>query len=169
MDSLYGYWASLAKWGEWSWSPAWWPYQDFGSPLEFLSAPLAPSMAAATAAISGVSHLMAVQWVSAIFYCAAPVAVFVTAWGFTRAPGPSFLAALGYSLLAPAQIVAPEGEFRWARILEPHRFMLQAVWDETPRCAALTFLLVFVLVFARWLDRAGHGCSSAPRQCWRWL
>ena len=152
MNSLYGYWAALAKWGAWSWPPAWWPFHDLGSPIEFLSAPLIPAMAHAIASITGVSHLLAVQAVSAIFYCAAPVALFLTAWSLTRAPGASFLAAIGYVLLSPAQILAPDGDFRWARIFEPHRFMLQAIWDETPRCASLTFLLVFLLLFARWLE-----------------
>jgi hypothetical protein len=152
MNSLYGYWAALAKWGSWSWGPVWWPYWDFGSPLEFVSAPLVPATAAAIAAIRGVSHLMAVQTVSAIVYCAAPVVLFVTAWGLTRAPGASFVAALAYSLLSPIQILAPDNSFLWPRILEPHRFMLQAVWDETPRCAALTSVLLFLLLFERWLD-----------------
>ena len=152
MNSLYGYWAALAKYGAWSWPPAWWPFHDFGSPIEFLSAPLVPAIASASASITGLPHLMAVQAVSAIFYCAAPVALFLTAWRLTRAPGASFLAAIGYVLLSPAQILAPDGDFRWARIFEPHRFMLQAIWDETPRSALLTFLLLFLLLFARWLE-----------------
>jgi hypothetical protein len=152
MHALHGYWAALAKWGSWSWGPSWWPFWDFGSPLEFTSAPLVPATAAAIASIRGVSHLLAVQTVSAIAYCAAPVALFVTAWGLTRARGASFVAALAYALLAPAQILAPDGPFGWPRFLEPHRFMLQAVWDETPRCAAIAALLLFLLLFARRLD-----------------
>jgi hypothetical protein len=54
---------------------------------------------------------MAVQTVSAIFYCAAPLALFAMAWSITRAPGYSFFAALFYSLLSPAQILAPDGQF----------------------------------------------------------
>ena len=60
------------------------------------------------------------------------------AWLLTRAPGYSFFAGLFYSLLAPAKILVPDGPFAWADFLSPHRFMLQAVWDETPRCAALS-------------------------------
>ena len=31
--------------------------------------------------------------------------------------------------------------------------MLQAAWDETPRCAALTFLLLWVLFLAGAIER----------------
>jgi hypothetical protein len=144
MNSLHGFQAALAKYGV-SWSPAWWPFWDCGMPVEFTSAPLVPAMAAAIASLRHVSPLLGYQSVSAIFYCAAPVALFLLAWWITRAPGYSFLAGLFYSLLSPAQILVPDGQFVWAGLLTPHRFKLQAVWDETPHCAALTFLFLFIL------------------------
>ena len=61
--------------------------------------------------------------------------------------GYSALAGLFYSLLSPAQLLVPDGSFSWANFLSPHRFNLQAVWDETPRCAALTFLLAVPACF----------------------
>ena len=152
MNSLYGYWAALAKSGSWSWPPAWWPFHDFGSPIEFLSSPLVPAMASAIASLTGASHLMAVQAVSAIFYCAAPVALFVTAWVLTRARGVSFRPRSGTCTFLQRRSSRPTATFAGVRIFEPHRFMLQAIWDETPRCASLTFLLVFLLLFARWRD-----------------
>src|SRR5207253_1611677 len=115
-------------------------------------APLVPAMTAAIAVLRHESHLRALQAVSAIFYCAAPLSLFLMAWLLTRAPGYSFFAALFYSLLSPAQILAPDGAFSWANFFSPHRFMLQAGWDETPRCAALTFLLLFILLIARGLE-----------------
>src|SRR5690349_3228529 len=81
-------------------------------------------------------RLLSVQAVSAIFYCAAPLALFLAAWSLTRRPDASFVAAVAYSLLSPAQMLAPEGAFGLSRLFEAHRFMLQAVWDETPRAAA---------------------------------
>jgi hypothetical protein len=151
MNSLYGYWAALAESGGWL-GPSWWPYWDFGIPFEFTSAPLTPALAAAFIAVKRAAPLMAVQAVSAIFYCAAPVSMFCAAWALTRAPGYSFLAALAYSLLSPSLLIAPDGPFSWAALLRPERFLLQAGWDETPRCAALTFLFVFVVFLVRFLD-----------------
>jgi hypothetical protein len=148
-QTLHGYWAAIARLADGWLHPSWWPFWDFGIPFEFTSAPLVPALAAALAGLRHTSHLMAVESVSAIFYCAAPVALFVMAWLLTGAPGYSFFAALFYSLLAPAQILAPEGVFSWAGFLGPHRLMLQSLWDETPRAAALTFLLLFILLLAR--------------------
>jgi hypothetical protein len=90
-------------------------------------------------------------------------------WLLTRSPGYSFFAAVFYSLLAPAQILAPDGAFSWANFFSPHRFMLQAIWDETPRCAALTFLLLFILFLARWIETRrpvyAPAAAIAPTTC----
>jgi hypothetical protein len=153
MATLYGYWTALARSGAWSWHPQWWRYWDLGIPFEFTSPPLVPAMAAAFG-----GGLLSVQAVSAVFYCAAPLALFLAAWMLTRSPDASFVAAIAYSLFSPAQFIVPEGPFGWSRLLEPHRFMLQAVWDETPRCAALTFLLLFLALLER---RAFAGAAVA--------
>ena len=162
MNSLHGSQAALARNGV-SWTPQWWPYWDCGIPLEFTSAPLVPAIGHAIIAVRHISPLLAYQTVSAIFYCAAPLALFLLGWSMTSAPGWSFFAALFYSLLSPAQILAPEGKFTWAGFLEPHRFKLQGVWDETPHCAALAFLLIFVLFLVRAIDsrRATHLALAA--------
>src|SRR6476646_2874969 len=74
MNSLHGFQAALARNGV-SWSPVWWPYWDSGMPFEFTSAPLVPAMAAMFAGLRNTSPLMGYQAVSAIFYCAAPLAL----------------------------------------------------------------------------------------------
>ena len=79
MNSLHGYWAALARLGDGWLHATWWPFWDFGIPFEFTSAPLVPAMTAAIAASRNVPHLMALQAVSAIFYCAAPVSLFFLA------------------------------------------------------------------------------------------
>src|SRR4051794_36123766 len=127
MNTLYGYWAAIARLGEGWFHFTWWPFWDAGIPFEYTSAPLVPAMASVIATARHGSHLMAVEAVSAIFFCAAPVALFAMAWSMTRAPEYSFLAGLFYTLLAPAQILAPDGAFSWAGLLVPHRFMLQSV------------------------------------------
>jgi len=162
MNSMQGFWIALARLGPGSWfHSTWWPFWDFGIPFEFTSAPLVPAITSVIARDG--RHLMALQTVSAIFYCAAPVSLFLMAWLLTRAPGYSFFAGLFYTLLSPAKLLVPDGPFAWSNILNPHRFMLQAAWDETPRCAALTFLLLFVLFLARWIEkrRPVYGAAAA--------
>ncbi|MEO8368456.1 MAG: hypothetical protein ABI806_04595 [Candidatus Solibacter sp.] len=163
MNSLHGSWAAVARLSDGWLQPSWWPFWDMGMPAEFAAPPLVPVMAAGIAGLRHVSHLMAVQTVSAIFYCAAPVALFLLAWGITRSAGYAFLAGLFYSVLSPAQLLATDGVFSWAAFLAPHRFNLQAMWDETPRCAALTFLLLFLLLLARAVEarRAAYIAASA--------
>src|SRR5215831_10063572 len=140
MNSQHGYQAALARYGI-SLRPAWWPFWDGGMPMEFASSPLVPALAS----LRHTSPLLGYQTVSAIFFCAAPVALFLFAWTLTRAPLYSFFAALFYSLLSPAQMLVPEGAFSWVGCFTPHRFKLQAVWDETPHCAAITFLFLFLM------------------------
>jgi hypothetical protein len=144
MNSLHGFYAALARYGV-TLMPSWWPFWDCGMPQEFASAPLVPALAG----LRHASPLLGYQSVSAIFYCAAPLALFALAWTLTRSTEYSFFAALFFSLLSPAQIIVPEGGFSWAGLFSPHRFKLQAVWDETPHVAALTFLLLFVAFLIR--------------------
>ena len=112
MASMHGFWIALAKRAEISWfRPTWWPYWDAGIPFEFTYAPLVPALTAAGAALSGVSHVMAFQSVTALVYCLGPLTLFVMAWMLTRSPGASFLAALMYSLTASTQLIVPDERF----------------------------------------------------------
>jgi hypothetical protein len=158
MNSLHGFHTALARHGV-SLMPSWWPFWDCGMPQEFASAPLVPALAS----LRHGSPLLGYQSVSAVFYCAAPLALFALAWVLTRSTVSSFLAALFFSLLSPAQIIVPEGGFSWAGLFSPHRFKLQAVWDETPHVAALTFLLLFValLIHARDTQRNRYSLLAA--------
>ena len=163
MNSLDGYWAALVRLGGGWLTPSWWRYWDLGIPFEFTSAPMVPAMTAGIAAWGHVPAPMALQAVKAIFYCAAPLALFLLAWGLTRAAGYSFAAGLFYSLVSPGKILAPDAGFRWGEFFSPNRFVMQAVWDETPRVASVTFLMVFLLVLVRWLeDSPGSAGWSGP-------
>src|ERR1041384_4316883 len=126
MNSLHGYWAAIARLCDNWLNPSWWPYWDFGIPFEYTSAPLVPALTGAIAAASNVPHLMAFQAVSAIFYIAAPVSLYLVAWMLTRTPGYSFFAGLFYSLLSPALLLAPDGNFSWRNFFRPPRFLLPA-------------------------------------------
>ena len=160
MNSLHGFHAALARYGV-TLMPSWWPFWDCGMPQEFAAAPLVPALAG----LRHASPLLGYQSVSAIFYCAAPLALFALSWTLTRSTGYSFFAALFFTLLSPAQILIPEGAFSWAGLFSPHRFKLQAVWDETPHVAALTFLLLFVALLIRGQETKGRVYSLLAAVC----
>ena len=44
---------------------------------------------------------------AAAFFCVGPIFVYALAWGMTRRPGASFIAALAYSLVSPCAWLVP--------------------------------------------------------------
>jgi len=153
MNSMHGFWMAIARWADGAWfQPQWWPYWDCGIPFEFTYAPLAPLLTALGSAVLHLPLGIALQWVSGLAYCLAPVALFLVAWLFMRSPGYSFLAALLYSLTAPTRILVPDDAFRWSSFWDARRLYLVAVWDDTPHVLALVFLplaIVFLTLSVR--------------------
>jgi hypothetical protein len=154
MNSMQGFWTGLARLGGDSWWHAtWWPYWDCGIPFEFTYAPLVPLLTALCAALRGVPHALAMQSISGLAYCLVPLTLFLMAWLLTRAPGYSFLAALLYSLTAPAELLAPDGAFSISNFWSARRLMLVSVWDETPHVLALAFLPLAILFLSLSITR----------------
>lgn len=146
MNSMHGFWIALARGAGNSWfHPTWWPYWDCGIPFEWTYAPLVPALTAAWSSLRGISPSMAFQSISGVVYCLAPVSLFLMAWLLTRAPGYSFVAGLLYSLVAPEQILAPDGPFSLHAIRDPRRLFLLAVWDDTPHLAATSLWPLAIL------------------------
>ena len=149
MNSMQGFWASLAKRSAVSWLHSnWWPFWDCGLPADFTYAPLIPAIAAALSSLRGITADLAIQSVSGFFYCLAPLTLFLLAWAFTRAASGSFLAALFYSLTSPTQLIVPDAEFAWKHFWDARRLYVVAVWDDTPHLAALSILPLAILAFA---------------------
>ena len=146
MNSMHGFWAALAKRGGASWlHSAWWADWDAGIPFEFTYAPLIPWLISAWSAIGGITHDLAFQSVTGVVYCLAPLSLFVLAWGITRAPGWSFLAALFYSLTSPTQLIVPDAEFSVRHLWDARRLFIVADWDDTPHLTALALLPLLML------------------------
>ena len=146
MNSMHGFWIALAERAGNSWFQSnWWPYWDCGIPFEWTYAPLVPALTAAWATIRGIPDAMAFQWVSGVVYCLAPVTLFVMAWRLTRTPAYSFLAGLFYSLVAPEQLLAPDGPFSLRGLRDARRLFLLSVWDDTPHLLALSLLPLTIL------------------------
>lgn len=146
MNSMHGFWIALAKRAGSSWfQPTWWPYWDCGIPFEWTYAPLVPALTAAGAVVRGTSLALAFQSISGLAYCLGPVCLFLMAWVLTRSPGFSFLAGLFYSLVAPEQILAPDGPFSLHALRDPRRLFLLTVWDDTPHLVALSLWPLAIL------------------------
>jgi hypothetical protein len=153
MGSMHGFWTALATRAGGSWFHAtWWPFWDNGIPFESTYPPLVPALASAISAVRGVTPAVGFHSVTGLFYILGPCTLWMMAWRLTRAPGYSFLAALAYSLTSVTQILAPDGDFVFGKILDARRLYVTAVWDDTPHVAALAFLPLVILFLARSIE-----------------
>ena len=150
MGSMHGFWTAIAARAGGSWfHSSWWPFWEMGIPFEYTYPPLVPGLAAAIAALRGVSPAMGYQSVTGLCYILGPLTLFFAAWRLTRAPGGSFAAALVYSLTAPTQFLLPDNEFALKNLWDSRRLFVMTVWDDTPHVAALCLLPLAILFLAR--------------------
>ncbi len=150
MGSMHGFWTALAAHAGGSWFHAtWWPFWEMGVPFEYTYPPMVPGLAAAIAALRGVSAGVGFQSVTGLCYILGPLTLFLAAWRLTRAPGASFTAALVYSLTSVTHILVPDGDFAWKNFWDSRRLFGTVVWDDTPHVAALTLLPLAILFLAR--------------------
>jgi hypothetical protein len=150
MGAMHGFWTAMAERAGTSWFHAnWWPFWEMGMPFEYAYPPLVPGLAAAIAALRGVSAGMGFMSVNGLCYILGPLTLFFAAWRLTRLPAASFSAALFYSLTSVSQILVPDAEFSLRNFWQPRRLYITTVWDDTPHVAALTLLPLMILFLAR--------------------
>ena len=125
--------------------PSWWPYWGAGMPFEFTYQPLIPALTALWSSLGGISLALALQRMSGVVYCLAPLTLFLMAWLLTRAPGYSFLAGLFFSLISPTQLLAIDPGFAYRNALDARRLYMVAMWDDLPHLTALTLLPLIIL------------------------
>jgi hypothetical protein len=153
MGSMHGFWTAIAARAGSSWFHAtWWPFWEMGIPFEFTYSPLVPGLAAAIAALRGVSPGVAFQSVTGLCYILGPLTLFFAAWRLTREPGLSFIAALLYSLTSITQLLLPDGDWAAKNFWDARRLFVMTVWDDTPHVAALVLLPLVVLFLARSIE-----------------
>ena len=153
MNSMHGFWTALARLGQDSWwTPTWWPFWDGGMPFEYAYAPLIPGAAALLAKIFGTSELHALQCVFALILGLGPALLYWAVWRLTGAPGWSFAAAVAYSLLSPALLLAPNQDFSFQTLFYFERFYVTLEWDEGPHMAALALWGPAVLCLFRMVE-----------------
>jgi len=154
MNSMHGFWIALAKQAGNNWLRLnWWPYWACGLPFQFTYAPLIPILIAVWAAVTGVSHILALQSIAGVVYCLIPLTLFAMAWLLMRSPGYAFAAALCYSLLSPTQLITPDAAFSWTSLWEARRLYLLVIWDDLPHLTALALLPIAILFLVASLER----------------
>lgn len=152
MQSMHGFWTGLARLASFDWTPQWWRYSYNGMPFEYAYSPGVPALIRATADVTGWSFSRAFGAVAGFVFCLGPLALYWLGAEITRRPWWSFVAALGYSLLTPSHLFAPDQDRTWYSLGDTRRILLIFAWDEVPHQLALAILLLATLCLIRGLS-----------------
>ena len=123
----------------------WWPFWDAGIPFVNTYLPLLHAIVAAFSRLSGLSPALSFHAVSAFFYCAGPVTLFLMAAALSHRTGPSFLAALLYSLTSLSSLVFPAVANDAGGLWNARRLQILGFYGEGPHIATLAFLPLAIL------------------------
>ena len=127
----------------------WWPYWDCGLPFQNTYLPLLNLIVGAYAHLAGVSAALSFHRVSATFFCLGPLAVYAMAWGLTRRPHTSFVAATVFSVLSPCAWLVPAIGRDLGSVWNLRRLQILAYYGEGPHIASLAFLPIAILFLYR--------------------
>jgi hypothetical protein len=138
----------LAHWRDFSWFPGWYA----GIPAQNTYPPLLHWIVALAALLRGISPAHAYHWVTAIFYCLGPLALFALTLRLSGSRRAAFLAGALYSALSPSEWLMPEID-RVAGQFHPQRLAALVYWGEGPHVAALTLIPLAILFLDLALER----------------
>ncbi|MBM3774584.1 MAG: hypothetical protein FJW37_05410, partial [Acidobacteria bacterium] len=127
----------------------WWPFWNAGMPFEHTYLPLLPLSAAAFSALTGAPPALSLHALAAFFYCLAPVGLFLFARAISAAPGPSFAAALAYSLISPSALLLPAIRADAGGALNPRRLQNVVFYGEGAHVASLALVPLALLFLYR--------------------
>jgi hypothetical protein len=131
----------------------WWPLWDCGLPFQNTYLPLLHLLVGGFSRLTGHSAALSFHQVCAAFFCLGPIFVYVLAWGMTRRPGASFIAALAYSLVSPCAWLVPVIRTDLGSAWNLRRLQILAYYGEGPHTASLAFLPLAILCFYLALTR----------------
>jgi len=143
LDSIEGAYIGLARWigghpFEWKWFPQWY----CGIPFQNAYPPLLHFIVAGVAALAGISAALAYHAVTAAFYCAGPVTLFLFAWRLSGDRWASFFAGLFYSAVSASSWLVPAIAADVGTAFASRRLHVLARYGEGPHVAALALLPV---------------------------
>ncbi len=131
----------------------WWPFWDAGIPFVNTYLPLLHAIVAAFSRLSGASPALSFHAVSAFFYCAGPVTLFLMAAALSRRTAPSFLAALLYSLTSLSSLLIPAVAADAGGLWNARRLQILGFYGEGPHIATLAFLPLAILFLHYAIER----------------
>lgn len=123
----------------------WWPFWDAGIPFQHTYLPLLPAMVAVFSRCTGCSPALSFHAVAAFFYCFGAVTLFWLASLMSKQPGPSFCAALLYSLVSPVNFLSRVIRADNGGIWNARRLQILGYYGEGPHIVTVAFLPVAVL------------------------
>ncbi len=138
----------LAHGRDFSWFPLWYA----GIPAQNTYPPLLHWLVALAALLRGISPAQAHHWVTAIFYCLGPVALFALTLRLSGSPRAAFIAGALYSTLSPSEWLTPAAG-RAAGVFHPERLATLILDGEGPHIAALALLPLAILCLDLALQR----------------
>ena len=148
LDSNEGVFTSLIRFYREHAFVQWYPWFNAGMPIENAYQPLLPMLGAATSFVTGLNAPRSLHLLLALLYCLGPVTLFWFAWDWSQSWVLSCGAALGYSLLSPAEWFIPILRLRMEGFWGPLRLYNLVHYAEDPHNLALT-LLPLALLFLR--------------------
>jgi hypothetical protein len=138
----------LAHWRDMSWFPLWYA----GVPAQNTYPPLLHWIVAFAAFLRGISPAHAHHWVTAIFYCLGPVALFALTLRLSGSLRAAFIAGAIYSALSPSAWLMPEIG-RDTGFFHPERLTALVYYGEGPHITALMLLPLAILFLDLALER----------------
>jgi hypothetical protein len=131
----------LGHWRDLSWWPIWYG----GVPWSTVYPPLLHTLTALLAAVERGTVALAHHQISGLGYALGPVTLFLMAYRLSGALSSSFFAGLFYSLLSPANWLAPWARGEIGGVWRPFRLHILLAYGDAPHVFALTLLPLAIL------------------------
>jgi hypothetical protein len=123
----------------------WWPLWECGLPFQNTYLPLLDIAAGIWNRFTGVSPALSIHQWSAAMFCIGPVFLYLMAWGMTRRPGTSFLAALVYSAVSPCAWFSTMIRQDLGSIWRLRRLQILGFYGEGPHTGAIAMVPLAIL------------------------
>ncbi len=140
---------ALAHWNDLTWFPLW----AAGVPFQTAYPPLLPLLVALNAWVAGVSPAHSYHWVTALFYCLGPVALFGLALRLSGSRWAAFAAAAIYSSLSISAWLVPAIARDLGSPFFPRRLQALVFYGEGPHMCSITLLTVSLFALDLAMER----------------